>query len=358
MSKNPGQFDGIQALRFIAAMMVVVTHATFYVSERLITGFPVWGKGASGVDVFFVISGFVMMISSQSLVDRPDGAQQFALRRLIRIVPLYWAALSLKAAFMLVAPGVTLLSAIDPVSFITSYLFIPSFNADGEIKPLLGVGWTLNFEMFFYCLFALALWLRIEPLKFVTGAFIVCCTLALFRNDSWPSGSFYCDTIVLEFAFGMLLARGIMNGFRLPPAVCIALILFGFAALFQPWVSADWFVWRPVFWGIPAAMIVTGTACLNPVLDGRVPKVLIALGEASYALYLFHPMIAPAAPALLARLDLRIAPLSIALSILSAVVITWFIFRWAEKPTTEFLRRLTAAGSTPKRKAEPRAAMR
>lgn len=347
MAKAQGQFDGIQALRFIAAIMVVVTHATFYVSERLIPGFPVWDKGASGVDVFFVISGFVMMISSQSLVDRPDGWQQFGVRRIIRIVPLYWAALSLKALFMLVAPGVTLLSAIDPTSLITSYLFIPSFNADGEIKPLLGVGWTLNFEMFFYVLFALALALRVDPLKFVSGAFVVCCTLALFRTEHWPSGAFYCDTIVLEFAFGMLLARAIMRGFRLPAFVCVALIMLGFSALFQTWYSNDSFLWRPVLWGLPAALIVTGAACLNPVIEGKVPKVLIALGEASYALYLFHPMIAPAAPALLAKLGIRNAPLSIAMSISVAVIVTWFIYRWAEKPTTEFLRRLTT-GRTPR----------
>jgi peptidoglycan/LPS O-acetylase OafA/YrhL len=68
------RYEGIQALRFIAALLVVVTHATFYVSERLVPGYPVWSSGAAGVDVFFVISGFVMVVSSQDLIGQPDGA--------------------------------------------------------------------------------------------------------------------------------------------------------------------------------------------------------------------------------------------------------------------------------------------
>ncbi len=345
MIRNNEQFEGIQALRFVAALMVVVTHSTFYVSERLIKDFPVWSVGASGVDVFFVISGFVMVISSQSLMDRADGWKQFMLRRMVRIVPLYWVALSVKLMIMLSAPAVVLHAKFDLWAVVSSYLFLPSFNAEGRIEPLLGVGWTLNFEMFFYVLFALAMALRVDVLRMVTGVFIVCCIAALFRTDTWPASTFYFNTIVLEFAFGMLLARAVIRGFSLPVPVSILLLIVGFVGLMLPWAE-DSGLWRPVKWGLPAAMIVTAVIALNGFIGKRIPKVFLELGDASYALYLFHPMIAPAAPWMLAKLGLPIAPLSITLSILSSIIATWIIYRIAEKPTTEYLKgRLASSNS-------------
>ena len=344
MSRNNEQFEGIQALRFVAALMVVITHSTFYVSERLIKDYPVWGSGASGVDVFFVISGFVMVISSQSLMDRDDGWKQFMLRRLVRIVPLYWVVLTIKLAAMLAIPAAVLHAKFDLWAIISSYLFLPSFNVDGEIKPLLGVGWTLNFEMFFYVLFAIAMALRLDVLKMVSGVFILCCVMATFRTESWPAAAFYFDTIVLEFAFGMLLARATIRGFSLPVPVSLFLLIAGFAGLTYQWVEAPW-LWRPIVWGVPAVMVVTAVISLNRIVGKRIPKMLMELGDSSYALYLFHPLIAPIAPTLLAKLGLPIAPLSIALSILSSIIATWIIFRIAEKPTTEYLKR-RLAGST------------
>jgi exopolysaccharide production protein ExoZ len=344
MSRNNEQFEGIQALRFIAALMVVVTHSTFYVSERLVKDFPVWSNGASGVDVFFVISGFVMVISSQSLMGRDDGWKQFMLRRLLRIVPLYWVVTTIKLVAMLAVPAVVLHAKLDLWPVVSSYLFLPSFNADGNIEPLLGVGWTLNFEMFFYSLFAIAMALRVDVFRMVTGVFVVCCIAAFFRTESWPAATFYFNTIVLEFAFGMLLARAVIRGFSLPVPVSLFLLIVGFIGLLIPWGDVSG-LWRPLKWGLPAVMIVTAVIALNPLVGKRIPKSILELGDASYALYLFHPLIAPIAPTLLAKLGLPIAPLSIAVSIVSSIVATWIIFRIAERPTTEFLKRRLAAAS-------------
>ena len=89
-------FIGIQLLRFVAALMVVVTHATFYMSTRVDGTMNVWGSGTQGVPIFFVISGFVMVHASRSLMARDDGWKQFILSRIVRIVPLYWALNFLK----------------------------------------------------------------------------------------------------------------------------------------------------------------------------------------------------------------------------------------------------------------------
>lgn len=346
MISDNKQYQGIQALRFVAALMVVTTHSTLYVSERLIKGFPVWNAGGAGVDIFFVISGFVMMISSGTLIDRADSWKKFAFRRLLRIVPLYWAALTIKLVIMLISPSHILHATLSPFGIVSSYLFIPSVNADGEIKPFLGVGWTLNFEMFFYSLFAIALALRLDPLKMCSSVFLVFCALALFRMPSWSAAAFYFDTIVIEFSFGMLLARAMVCGSTMRPWQSLMLVALGIAGLMQSLVDTSQLL-RPLVIGIPALLIVAGIAHMPESLSCRIPTTLITLGESSYALYLFHPMIAPAAPAALANLGLAIAPLSIGLSIFGSVVMTWMIHRYAERPTTEFLKRWLASKARP-----------
>lgn len=332
------RYDGIQALRFVAALLVVVMHSTHYAAERLVKDTPFFSPGAAGVDIFFVISGFVMIISSQPLWSRADGWKQFGLRRIARIVPLYWALLTLKVATLLLAPAVLRVTDITPWAVISSYLFLPSFNHDGEIAPILFVGWTLNFEMFFYLLLVIALKFRVDAFKLVGGVFAVLCLMALLRAPGWPAAAFYFDTIVLEFGFGMLIARAVLAGWTLSRPVAIGLLLAGFAALLPAWDTVP-VLMRPIVWGIPAAMIVAATACLNDPIGRRLPTWLLLLGNASYALYLVHPLIAPLSPSLLAKLGWPNAWLSVALSVLSSIILALFVYRFAERPMTELLRR-------------------
>ena len=134
----------IQALRVIAAFMVLAFHVSLEVAK--LTPAAVLTPGSAGVDLFFVISGFVMLYSSERLFGRPWASAQFFKRRLVRIVPLYWLATT--ALVLLVAPFA------GTKAVIASLLFWP-YPAGGA--PLLNVGWTLNIEMFFYLVFAAAL---------------------------------------------------------------------------------------------------------------------------------------------------------------------------------------------------------
>lgn len=84
------KFDGIQSLRFIAALLVVITHSTFYAGELIDPGIETWHFGEVGVDIFFVINGFVMMISTGGLSSTKDGWKYFGMRRLVRIAPMDW----------------------------------------------------------------------------------------------------------------------------------------------------------------------------------------------------------------------------------------------------------------------------
>jgi len=153
-------YFGIQALRFIAAGLVLVTHSTFYASERLGTGGSVWHQGAVGVSIFFVISGFVMVVSTRKTWGQVNAWKAFILRRIIRIVPMYWTATTVKLICLLVVSSAVLHSKFDLQHIISSYFFVPTVNVEGEVKPLLAVGWTLYYEMFFYVIFAVALYTR------------------------------------------------------------------------------------------------------------------------------------------------------------------------------------------------------
>ena len=173
------QFFGIQILRFVAAMLVVVMHTSQAISIHI----PVrgagqyWSLGAVGVDIFFVISGFVMAMSvGTSLVDvqsRKRAAFIFMKRRLLRIVPLYWFYTLLKVALILALPGLATRSSVDSAHLAASLFFTPAMSPWGLIEPTLPVGWTLNFEMLFYAVFALAIALGAPRIKFCLLIFLL-----------------------------------------------------------------------------------------------------------------------------------------------------------------------------------------
>lgn len=311
--KTP-QLNGLQFLRFVAAALVVATHSTLYVSERF-QAMPLWLNGTRGVDVFFVISGFVMVWTSSHLVGQRHGAATFMAKRIKRIVPLYWFATGAKALMMLGLGGLALHSTFDPALIAKSLFFIPARKASGEIEPLLGVGWTLNFEMAFYVIFA-------ASFAFRRRSFEACClvltTIAIasaWRPHAFPVWQFYLNDIVLEFLFGMVIARYFMLQRAVPRALSTLLLIAG----------AGWTLWsdnslglpRCVDFGIPAAMIVFATIALEREVGPHISPGMLFLGNASYAIYLFHPLLAPAGAVIAGRLHLP--------GSLPAVALCWMI---------------------------------
>jgi len=150
----------IQALRAIAASLVVVLHTYAYLEARdLISSTPdLVESGRAGVDIFFVISGFIMTYISGDSFGKPSASKDFLIKRIIRIVPIYWFYTLIMAALLLLVPH--LFSdgkSFDLTHAITSFLFIPWENNSGFLKPVLQVGWTLNFEMYFYLIVTLLL---------------------------------------------------------------------------------------------------------------------------------------------------------------------------------------------------------
>jgi exopolysaccharide production protein ExoZ len=347
MARRP-TYLGLQVLRVMAAVLVLITHSGFYASERLDRSFQYWKTGAAGVDLFFVISGFVMVYSSVNLIADRKGWLVFSQRRVIRIVPMYWLATTIKLVLMVVAGEFVLHARFSPLDTVMSYLFLPARNSDGLFFPLLGVGWTLNFEMLFYLLFAVALFLRASVFKFVGAILFILASGALFRQDNWPAASFYLSPIVLDFFFGMLIARACLRGKHLPRGAAVLSVFAGLLLLLVFPVT----IWHTSLAGVAAAMVVGGLVGLEAWLTW-IPGWLIYLADASYVIYLFHPLVAPAAPVVLAKLHMPYPLLSIALSICFALLAGCLIHKLVEGPVTLWLKRAVEARSLIRAQAAP-----
>lgn len=342
-------FEGLQALRFLAALLVVITHSTFYTHERLDSTLEVWRIGAIGVDVFFIISGFVMMATSVNLVYSENGWRQFIRKRLLRIVPMYWLATSLKIGLMLVIPSMILHAELSPWRIFASYTFLPTTNPDGRFEPLVGVGWTLIFEMFFYAMFALGLFLRVSVARFVSVLLLSCATIGFFREADWPAATMYFDPIVIYFSIGMSFFYLVRNFSPsvLASASGIIFTLALAAALTQgiPVRGAG----NSFIGFLLASSGVLFVLSIEPFIAGKVPRFILFFGEASYVLYLFHPFAAPVIPELIKRVGPGwVSPwMSVLMSILVALVAAAVIHIWVEKPATKWLN--TKFGEKPRR---------
>lgn len=333
------EYRTIQALRFIAAFAVVVLHSSFYAVERLGSNLGVYAIGANGVRLFFVISGFVMIVSSIGLLDRERGWSTFALKRIVRIVPMYWLITSIKLAALLLVPAVVLHAKLDWGYVAKSYFFIPAMNADGQLYPLLGVGWTLVFEMFFYFLFMVALFLRRSPLFVLTPVMLALAAAFFFRQQDWPiAAQFWCDPIVLDFLAGMYIAACSQSGKKVVSWVAAIFLLAGLIYLFVPFPRFHYQSFSgSITTTIAASMVVLGCVTLEARMAAWIPRIMLFLGATSYATYLIHPIISPVIPHAFAKLGFYEPHLSILLSVAAALVAGAAFHLYFEKPVTDFL---------------------
>lgn len=352
-TSSTDRYDGIQVLRLVAALLVVVTHATLYTTERLNPGLGVWRFGAIGVDIFFVISGFVMMASTRSLVGMPDGWKYFAMRRITRIVPIYWIATTVKLLTLLAIPAAVLHATLSS-KVLMSYFFLPTRNVDGNVEPLLGVGWTLLFEMAFYTIFAISLLVRANTLAFCGIVLSALAVGNIFRGDSWPPALVYLDAQVLYFLAGMMIAAYVIRGHRARYLVGLAYVagLAAFIHIVNAVRHGTFSVWLDLLRHPGVVALVLAVVVAEPLLSGRVPRVLTFGGDASYSLYLFHPLCAPIVPTALAVLGLTNAAVSVVLCVVAVTVVASFIYRFVERPTTRQLHKRLPYVRTPKPRME------
>ena len=294
----------IQGLRGIAVLLVVLTHARYFLSDT-----PAWPlaetllrPGAFGVDLFFVISGFIMVHTTR----RSDGSARYALdfmiKRFARIWPLY--ALATLAWLLVNHQSFAFLHNPTTVrTLVLSLLFQPvDLAAPLFFGAALPLGWTLNFEMYFYLVFAAALLLgRWRALFLLAWVMLTVLALPAFKREltldvmsnfafSFAYLNLMTNPIVLEFFAGALIGWCFNQGwFRLrSPSVCRHILMLTV-------VIAVWAAWSgitrfhgPLDWGWVAALLVLGMALTSKTLVITPPPVLVWLGAISYSLYLTH----------------------------------------------------------------------
>ena len=217
------RYLGIQALRFVAAALVVIAHTTQAILIRLHGGDDTgyWELGTFGVDIFFVISGFIMASTTKDAPVGVESASQFFVRRMIRVIPLYWIYTTLKLLIVGLVPASSTKVFPSLEHIVASYLFIPHADASGRMWPALPVGWTLIYEMFFYIVFAVAISSTRFRATMTAGVFLGVGVLAAVVQGSAVL-NFLGDSLLLEFVFGVAIAQRAQSGGS-RPAVLVEL---------------------------------------------------------------------------------------------------------------------------------------
>jgi len=269
--------DNLQILRAFAALNVVLFHiietSTSYALPTI--GLELFrGWGSNGVDIFFVISGFVMLYTQ---FNNKRGFVSFIKSRLIRIVPLYWFMTTLIIIILLVLPSAFREMVVKPDWIIASYFFISQVLFDEY--PIVYLGWTLEWEMLFYLVFGLSLYFRNWALSIGFTLFILSFIAMLSSN-----------LIILEF-FGGLLAAILYKRNVVSNEGGLFLLLSGFILLMlsiSPLVK-DLHLDRVIISGIPSLLIVIGAVTVKQLRN----RLLTFLGDASYSIYLVQILSIP-----------------------------------------------------------------
>ena len=323
----------VQFLRFVAAGMVLIAHVSFYVHHRVDPSIRILGELAQGVALFFVISGFIMVITSNTHIGRSGYVKYFTLSRLIRLVPLYWALNAAKLIGLLLVPGMIVANPTVP-NVIFSLLFLPAKNADGTIEAFYGVGWSLNFEMAFYALLALALLWGKRPSVIVIPVLLVATVLSFFKTHDWPTFAYLLSPVLLNFVWGILIGEWYLAGRRLPAPVSVALIVLGTVLIFTPADAVTAILRMQLHMGA----IVLGFVALERQIGHTVPRLFTFLGDASYSLYLTHPMFAVFAVVILNKLAPSIPSwLIFGVTLVLSIAFAAATFLYIERPITRWL---------------------
>jgi exopolysaccharide production protein ExoZ len=353
------KLTNIQIMRALAALSVIVYHTgieTRSVCEAIRnTCAPPFWDASYGVELFFMISGFIMIVTSWDQFGSPKSAIDFMHRRIARIVPLYWFVTTLAVVGVFFAPSMLKGQELDASYAVASYLFWPVERGNGLIRPIANLGWTLNLEMFFYVIFAVALLLgRLKGLVLATCtllAFTVPQMLGVFaKGGAFPSVplNFWGDPIILNFIFGMLIGVVYQRGCRHDWPTVITFALVSLIALLLNYNSyfgnlgifPENHPLMRIVTSLPSGFLFAGAA-LGPQLDVRnlLIRIGMLMGDASYSLYLIHPFMLRALSKIWPKIEGTALPewTFIPVCIMAAIASGLALYYVFERPVTQYL---------------------
>lgn len=336
----------IQYLRGFSAVSIVFYHA-FVQLDRLGFSGPTPQILSGGVDIFFVISGFIIWhTTSLKHID----ALTFVKNRVRRIVPLYWIVTTFYLAVVIFAPHLMQSGHFDLYHVAASYLFIPTPHPSNPTMmwPLVVQGWSLNCEMFFYVLFGISLLLS-RKVRLIAIETCIIALIMLHYILSLPENSiigFYSSSVMIEFAFGVALSY--LTSMIRPINVYVVLLtmIAGLCGLVMVAVFDLLPNMRGVAYGIPCSLMVGGAVLYEKSFS--IPRLapLKLIGDSSYSLYLIHGSVLSA----LGRLALHLTVLTslgmacfLLVGVSCAILAGLIVFQYIERPV---LFALSSRGAT------------
>ncbi|MDQ1215014.1 acyltransferase family protein [Pantoea anthophila] len=320
----------IQFLRGIAALMVVLTHIA-HKGKQYETGSLNWFHvGGNGVDLFFIISGFIMCVATHN---KNITLLHFLLHRVIRIIPLYWV-LSLVALFIFLVSPQMVNSSGGKTGIIQSFFLIP----DG-VKFLIQNGWTLSYEFYYYLIFSVFIFLtdiRLMRYLGVSLTILLLSVTGLFLQPETPILVFLFSNMLLEFMLGVLSFVIISNIKPGKVSACLMITL-----------GLSWVIYNNVYGtpevpfgkvvtsGLPMFLIFLGALSLEQwfaTSKGCLVRVFEQLGNSSYSLYLIHPFILSPAALVLKNLGLLSSGLFTEVLLSASIISGLLTYHFIEKP--------------------------
>lgn len=272
-------FISVQYLRAIAAFMVLLSHSVFKLESNGSTLLDWYQIGGYGVDLFFIISGFIMCLTIER---NKDSFFLFMKKRIIRIIPLYWVLTSVALVIFLLLPS-AVNSSGGETSVIASYFLIPNGS-----KYLINNGWTLSYEFYFYFIFSLCFAFGSFHKQITSFLLVFLALIGIVFSFQNPLLTFMTNPILLEFVSGIIAFKLIRN-YRPSISLCIFFIFLGVAGLIQvnSFGGATTALGRSLNGGLPMFFIFIGLVYLERRV--KMNKPLYELGMSSYSLYLLHP---------------------------------------------------------------------
>jgi exopolysaccharide production protein ExoZ len=337
------RLESVQILRGVAAMLVVFHHSGIFLTQAghsyLIPSKAVAHLGAFGVDLFFIISGFVMALSASRFVGA-SGAGVFLSQRFIRIAPLFYLA-----SLLMLAESLRAGLPIDPSSILNSITFIPIFDDATYSWPLHYLGWTLAFEFVFYLVVAALIaggqggrhsTLLLVTLMLPLAGFVFHLPAVLWKAITNP--------LIWEFSLGVLACilweKHRLERLRLPFAAGLVAMIVAGAMMVWP-DQLQTFSKNPVegattaarafYYGLPAFLffgLVVGAPAPG---NGPIARSLKLLGDASYSIYLSHLFVVMFVREVIKHLPLN-ADVAVVTNIVMSALVGIAVYRLAEKP--------------------------
>ena len=326
------QYDNIQVMRGLAALSVVFMHVQMI------------HNGAFGVELFYCISGFIMMHVTQK------GCEGFFVKRIIRIVPLYWAVTLAMAAILIIAPDVFRTQVFEGEYLLKSLFFIPYYykgKSGSTVNALLAVGWTLVMEVYYYMVFYVSTRISKKYRHLISSAVLIAVVVIAFATGSKNTFlRFYGQPVMLEFILGMFSYRFLTAEKKKPVTKAKRVIYLLSAAALWCFLYCEKYIPqldkidRFFRYGIIAFAVFV--LLFRALEDCRIPRFFVVLGNISYSLYLTHSFVVQGFSRLIYNIDtfsVTGAVLVVVAVVPLCLAVAWVSWWVIENRLTGFLRK-------------------